>query len=71
MPEKTIIANAAIFASDAEALKHVSGTAYSGGPISQWWSEHPIYLSLEGLAIRPQIPCFTTTPTRRTSVWAW
>ncbi|MBQ9369309.1 MAG: hypothetical protein IJT83_16115, partial [Victivallales bacterium] len=71
MPEKTIIANAAIFASDAEALKHVSGTAYSGGPISQWWSEHPIYLSLEGLAIRPQIPLLydhTNSPNFRLGV---
>ena len=57
MPDKKIIiANAAIFASDTEALKHVSGTAYSGGPLMQWWSEHPIYLSLDGLSVRAQIP---------------
>ena len=56
MPHNTIIANSDIFAKDTEDLKQVQGVAYSGGPIRQFWSEAPIYLNLEGLSIRAQIP---------------
>lgn len=32
------------------------GVAYSGGPIRQGWSDAPVYVSLAGLEIAPQVP---------------
>lgn len=39
-----------------DGLTAIAGVAYSGGPLTQWWSDYPIYVDLAGLAIRAQIP---------------
>ena len=54
MPNQTIIANAEI--APSEGLTAISGVAYSGGPLSQWWTEAPVYIDLQGLSIRAQVP---------------
>ena len=30
-------------------LADVSGVAYSGGPVSQWWSSHKLVIDLAGV----------------------
>ena len=37
-------------------LKHVEGIAYSGGAVTQYWSERPIYIDIAGMEIAKQIP---------------
>lgn len=37
-------------------LADVSGIAYSGGPVSQWWASSKLIIDLSGMEIAPQIP---------------
>ena len=37
-------------------ISNVSGVAYSGGAITQAWSQYPIVIDLAGMEIAPQIP---------------
>lgn len=37
-------------------LADVSGIAYSGGPVSQWWTNLKLVIDLAGMQIAPQIP---------------
>ena len=37
-------------------LADVSGIAYSGGPVSQWWSSQKLVIDLAGMQIAPQLP---------------
>jgi len=37
-------------------LADVSGIAYSGGPVSQWWSAAKLVIDLAGMEIAPQLP---------------
>jgi hypothetical protein len=55
-PANTIRAAAELGNLTANGLTAVSGVAYSGGPIQQWWSPVPLYIDLGGLAIRAQVP---------------
>lgn len=54
MLNNTIIANAEI--APSEGLTAISGIAYSGGPIRQPWSDCPVYVDLQGLTARSQVP---------------
>ena len=56
MPNNLIIANAEMSPAQSDALTAISGIAYSGGAIRQPWSEMPIYVDLQGLTIRAQVP---------------
>ena len=42
--------------SSVSDLANVTGVAYSGGPVSQWWSDLKLVIDLTGLNISPQIP---------------
>ena len=37
-------------------LANVSGVAYSGGPVSQWWSRLKLIIDLEGMSVASQLP---------------
>lgn len=37
-------------------LAHVSGQAYSGGPVVQWWSRLKLIIDLGGMEVSPQLP---------------
>ena len=42
--------------SEKNDLADVSGIAYSGGPLSQWWSSTKLVFDLAGMEIAPQLP---------------
>lgn len=56
MPENIILAAAEMASVPSSGLTAISGIAYSGGPIQQFWSAEPIYVDLAGLDIRAQVP---------------
>ncbi len=65
------LANAEITSLKSDGLTGIEGTAYSGGPVSQWWYDGPIYIDLAGMTVRPQIPLLyshTNTPAARLGV---
>jgi hypothetical protein len=37
-------------------LSKITGTAYAGGPVNQWWSECPLIVDLAGMKLAQQIP---------------
>lgn len=53
MNERNIFLTASMPTGD---LKKVAGVAYGGGEVRQWWTEKPIFIDLNGMAIAPQIP---------------
>ena len=72
MPYNAILlANAEISSLKSDGLTAIEGTAYSGGPVSQWWYDGPIYIDLAGMSVRQQVPLLyshTNTPAARLGI---